>query len=138
MDIIPSTETAVHESFPNPCLACGACCAFFRATFYWAEADDQTPGGVPAGLTGDFNQFYRFMLGTERKNPRCIALKGEIGESVCCAIYERRASVCRNFIPSHLDGVPNPDCDRARIKHGLAPLTPESWRPGHSPVKPAA
>ncbi|HBP8873638.1 TPA: YkgJ family cysteine cluster protein, partial [Escherichia coli] len=25
---------------PNPCMRCGACCAFFRVSFYWAEADD--------------------------------------------------------------------------------------------------
>ncbi|EGR9493162.1 YkgJ family cysteine cluster protein, partial [Escherichia coli] len=23
---------------PNPCMTCGACCAFFRVSFYWAEA----------------------------------------------------------------------------------------------------
>ncbi|WP_142908916.1 CxxCxxCC domain-containing protein, partial [Klebsiella pneumoniae] len=23
----------------NPCMTCGACCAFFRVSFYWAEAD---------------------------------------------------------------------------------------------------
>ncbi|EMK5322830.1 YkgJ family cysteine cluster protein, partial [Escherichia coli] len=22
----------------NPCMTCGACCAFFRVSFYWAEA----------------------------------------------------------------------------------------------------
>ncbi|EFG2122847.1 YkgJ family cysteine cluster protein, partial [Escherichia coli] len=22
---------------PNPCMTCGACCAFFRVSFYWAE-----------------------------------------------------------------------------------------------------
>ncbi|EJT1381768.1 TPA: YkgJ family cysteine cluster protein, partial [Escherichia coli] len=21
---------------PNPCMTCGACCAFFRVSFYWA------------------------------------------------------------------------------------------------------
>ena len=24
----------------NPCVTCGACCAHFRVSFYWAEADD--------------------------------------------------------------------------------------------------
>ncbi|ELS8655369.1 YkgJ family cysteine cluster protein, partial [Escherichia coli] len=24
----------------NPCMTCDAYCAFFRASFYWAEADD--------------------------------------------------------------------------------------------------
>ncbi|EKJ0223351.1 YkgJ family cysteine cluster protein, partial [Escherichia coli] len=27
-------------SNPNPCMACGACCAFFRVSFYWAKVDD--------------------------------------------------------------------------------------------------
>ncbi|EEC8989014.1 TPA: YkgJ family cysteine cluster protein [Escherichia coli] len=25
---------------PNPCMTCGAYCAFFRVSFYWVEADD--------------------------------------------------------------------------------------------------
>jgi hypothetical protein len=29
----------------NPCVSCGACCAHFRVSFYWAEADD-APGGI--------------------------------------------------------------------------------------------
>jgi len=31
----------------NSCLSCGACCAHCRVSFYWAEADDVTRGGVP-------------------------------------------------------------------------------------------
>ena len=23
----------------NPCITCGACCAYFRASFYWTEAE---------------------------------------------------------------------------------------------------
>ncbi|MLR39642.1 YkgJ family cysteine cluster protein, partial [Salmonella enterica subsp. enterica] len=23
----------------NPCMTCGACCAYFRVSFYWAEGD---------------------------------------------------------------------------------------------------
>ena len=26
----------------NPCMTCGACCAFFRVSFYWAEANGET------------------------------------------------------------------------------------------------
>ncbi|ENO4720751.1 YkgJ family cysteine cluster protein, partial [Escherichia coli] len=37
-------------SNPNPCMTCGACCAFFRVSFYWAEADD-AGGNVPVSLT---------------------------------------------------------------------------------------
>ncbi|EDV84291.1 ferredoxin [Escherichia coli E22] len=31
-------------------MACGACCAFFSVSFYWAEAGD-AGGTVPARLT---------------------------------------------------------------------------------------
>ena len=24
----------------NPCVSCGACCGYFRVSFYWAEAED--------------------------------------------------------------------------------------------------
>jgi hypothetical protein len=111
----------------NPCLDCGACCAFFRASFYWTESDLATPGGVPAELTEKLNDFRLVMLGSNGPAPRCIALQGGIGEKVSCAIYERRASVCRDFQPAWLNGEPNERCDRARSRWGLAPLTPETW-----------
>lgn len=112
---------------PNPCLTCGACCAYYRASFYWAEADDETPGGVPVALTRKLNDFRRVMIGSEGSSPRCIALEGTIGEQVCCTIYERRSSVCREFEPSWINGKPNERCDAARIAWGLAPLEPDSW-----------
>lgn len=111
----------------NPCLSCGACCAYFRASFYWAEADDATPGGVPVNMTEKLNDFRRIMVGTNRKNPRCIALNGEIGDAVYCSIYESRSTVCRAFEPSWLNGVTNEGCDKARLAWGLSPLKPEVW-----------
>ena len=30
----------------NPCMTCGACCIFFRVSFYWSEADD-AGGTIP-------------------------------------------------------------------------------------------
>jgi hypothetical protein len=111
----------------NPCLDCGACCAFFRASFYWAESDLASAGGVPAELTEKLNDFRLVMQGTNGPAPYCVALQGKIGESVSCAIYERRASVCRDFQPAWLHGEPNERCDRARKQWGIAPLTPETW-----------
>ena len=58
----------------NPCLECGACCAFFRASFYWAESDLAQPMGVPSELTDKLNDFRLFMQGTNGSHPRCIAL----------------------------------------------------------------
>ena len=81
----------------NPCLTCGACCAFFRVSFYWGETTDNFEGIVPAHLTEDITPFYRAMKGTNQKHPRCIALEGEIGQSVHCNIYEQRSTACRAF-----------------------------------------
>jgi Fe-S-cluster containining protein len=128
----------------NPCLNCGACCAFFRASFHYTEADDYSPGGVPLELTQDLNQTYRVMRGTDCKHPHCVALQGTIGLDAFCGIYPRRSSVCRAFLPAWVDGLtPNVDCDRARAKHSLPPLSPEDWRPKSTPepdlpLRPAA
>lgn len=115
----------------NPCLTCGACCAFYRASFYWAEADDGEGGAVPAHLTTKLSPFLRMMKGTGGSHPHCIALQGTIGAHAACSIYHLRASVCREFAVSWQFGVPNERCDKARLAWGLQPLTPDSWnRPG--------
>ena len=105
----------------NPCLTCGACCAYFRASFHWSEGDD-AGGSVPVGLTVDVDGFRRAMRGTERRATCCVALAGTVGAAVRCEIYENRPSVCREFNASGEDGVGNEKCDRARLAFGLAPL----------------
>lgn len=112
----------------NPCLSCGACCAFFRCSFYWREGDDATPGGGPVVLTEDISQHRRAMRGTNQRQPHCVALAGVVGVSAGCSIYDRRPTTCRIFVPSWFNGEPNVDCDRARAAHGLPPLTPDAWR----------
>ncbi|MHA7833214.1 MAG: YkgJ family cysteine cluster protein [Algiphilus sp.] len=116
-------------SASHPCLRCGACCAHFRASFYWAEADDATPEGVPVSMTRKLTPHLRVMRGTEGTTPRCVALMGTIGDAVRCTIHPRRSTVCRDFPPSFEDGVGahNPGCDAARAAWGLPPLTPEDW-----------
>ena len=121
----------------NPCLQCGACCAFYRASFYWGETDLATLGGVPEAMTVKINERFVAMNGTECHSPRCMALNGEIGVHVQCSIYARRASVCRAFVPSWENGIPNPRCDAARRKWSLPPLTPESWE-GPRPLPESA
>lgn len=64
------------------------------------------------------------MRGTEYKPTRCVALLGEVGDAVRCTLYEQRASPCREFEASWVDGQHNPRCDEARKAHGLPPLTP--------------
>ena len=94
----------------NLCLSCGACCAHFRVSFYWAEADDAPGGYVPTGLTEKVNAHLCCMSGTQGKPPRCVALSGEVGKQVACTIYERRPSPCREFNVFEADGTPNQRC----------------------------
>jgi Fe-S-cluster containining protein len=106
----------------NPCLHCGACCASFRVSFYWGETSAITPTGVPVELTTPVNQFYSCMNGTDSKTPRCTALTGVVGDSVSCTIYQQRSSTCREFDVRDDDGNINPQCTKARAKHGLLPV----------------
>ncbi|MBO9191841.1 MAG: YkgJ family cysteine cluster protein [Escherichia coli] len=103
---------------PNPCMTCGACCVFFRVSFYWAEADD-AGGNVPVSLTEQISPFHRCMRGTSQKNPRCVALAGTLGENAYCSVYKNRPSTCREFAMSGENGEINEACNRARAKYGL-------------------
>ncbi len=101
----------------SPCTGCGACCAHFRVSFYWGEADDHPDGTVPAALTERISPFLVAMRGTLSEPPRCVALQGEVGGEVGCAIYAQRSSSCRELLPGE------DKCVRARQRHGLPPLT---------------
>ena len=94
----------------NPCQACGACCATFRVSFYWADADAR---GLPAELTEQINPRFGCMAGTNHRTPRCAALGGTIESEVSCRVYEQRPEPCREVQAS--DG----QCLKARARHGL-------------------
>lgn len=121
-------------SRPNPCLSCGACCAYFRISFYWSEADDATAGGVPAALTDKLTPLLRVMKGTDRPQPRCVCLQGAIGTAVSCTIHPRRPTPCREFQASWSNGERDERCDKARAHWGLAPLTPADWEDQAGPA----
>ena len=105
----------------HPCLSCGACCAHFRVSFYWAEP-------VPEELTEKITPHLSCMKGTNTTgSPRCVALDGQIGERVNCSIYEIRSGACRRFEASYENGQENQRCAAARLKHGLRPLLPSDW-----------
>ena len=103
----------------NPCLSCGACCACYRVSFYWAQTDEMAPDGVPADLTEKLNAFRAVMKGTNQHNPRCVALDGEVGVRVRCTIYDRRPGLCRDLLVSGRDGAREEKCDKARAAWGL-------------------
>jgi len=96
------------------CQRCGACCASFRVSFYWAEADDAPGGTVPAALTRPVNAHLRCMQGTEAHPVRCVALVGAVGQAVGCSIYAQRSSTCREVQPG------DDQCRRARQRHAGA------------------
>ena len=131
-----SSDIAPPAAAVNPCITCGACCAYFRASFYWAETDASADGTVPAAMTEKLNDFRAVMRGTNQPNPRCIALLGQIGQSVRCSVYELRASVCRDFKMSWEDGVANGRCDKARAVWGLGRLEPPAIVPARDPETP--
>jgi hypothetical protein len=117
-----------HPRMSHPCQSCGACCAAYRVGFHWSEAEPAAGGnGVPAEMTEVLDPFRLAMRGTWARQPHCVALDGEVGAQVGCRIYARRPSPCRELQASWEDGTPSPQCDRARAKHGLAPLTPADW-----------
>lgn len=102
----------------NPCQACGACCATFRVTMPECELD--TAGGrVPAGLADPWTHGTACMRGTPG---RCVALRGEIGQAVSCAIYESRPEACREFGALAAVGRGDEACNDARRRQGLPPL----------------
>ncbi|UXH76576.1 YkgJ family cysteine cluster protein [Roseateles amylovorans] len=81
------------------CQSCGACCASFRVSFYWGEADDAPMGTVPVTLTQPVSPHLRCMSGTQTQPVRCVALQGVVGQQVGCGIYAQRSTTCREVQP---------------------------------------
>ncbi len=109
---------------PHPCLSCGACCAAFRVAMYWSEADER---GIDASLLTKLDPLRMAMRVDDATNLRCVALAGTVGSEVRCTIYDSRPGPCRDLKAAWEDASPSPQCDRARARHGLAPLTPADW-----------
>lgn len=112
---------------PHPCLRCGACCAHYRVSMHWSETAPALGGVVPAALTEPHRPHEVAMRGTSQPRPRCIALDAEIGRRSRCTIHPRRPSACREVAASLEAGERSPQCDRARIAHGLPLLTEADW-----------
>lgn len=116
----------------HPCLQCGACCAHFRVAFHWSETD-ACPGGItPGELTEPLDPHRVVMRGTYGGAIRCEQLRGEIGVHTHCGIYALRPSPCHAVQAAWEHGRPSPHCDKARVAHGMSPLTPHDW-PGATP-----
>lgn len=105
---------------PTPCITCGACCAHFLVELRREELDGRL---VLRDHIVWLTPYKLMMDGTGGCSPRCTALKGKIGSSTRCSVYDERPEACRAFQPSTAVER-NPGCDEARAAHGLPPLYP--------------
>jgi Fe-S-cluster containining protein len=106
--------TVQGDEAGDVCQRCGACCAHFRVSFYWAEAPER---GLPDSATEQVSPTLACMAGTNQPVPRCHALQGQLGQWVSCGLYAQRPSPCRELQPGE------PKCNQARLRHGLPPLS---------------
>ena len=114
----------VTNSASSVCERCGACCASYRVDFHPSElAKSPESVGVPVEMAIPLTPKLMRMKGTDETSPRCIALDGEIGCQVGCRIYANRPSPCHEFNPWAALGIADQACDRARIRHGMRPLS---------------
>jgi hypothetical protein len=97
----------------DTCQQCGACCAYFRVSFYWAESPEL---GLPEDSVERVAPLLACMAGTNQPTPRCRSLEGKVGETVHCRVYSQRPSPCRELQRG------DARCNRARASHGLAPV----------------
>jgi Fe-S-cluster containining protein len=111
----------------HPCLTCGACCAHFRVSFHWSEAEAELGGIIPFELTEPLRSHERAMRGTSQAQPRCVALDADIGRYSRCSIHPLRPSACRAVPASLESGQRSRQCDQARQAHGLPPLVEADW-----------
>ncbi len=75
------------------CQSCGACCSH-KWSWPVLRRDRSDATGIPA----DYLRTDYPLLKTDPCG-RCIALRGEVGRGVACAIYEHRPNACRSFQP---------------------------------------
>lgn len=91
---------------------------------YWSEVDDR---GIDPALTRKLDPMRVEMRVDSASNLRCVALAGVVGVATSCTIYSARPSPCRDLKAAWEDGTASPQCDRARARHSLPPLTAEDW-----------
>ena len=123
--MLPADQSDLKEAVEQDsvCRHCGACCASFRVSFYWGEADDAPGGWVPSDITEKVSPYLCCMQGTNAAAPRCDQLQGDIPGAIC-RIYPLRPSTCHDMQPYTINGQVNEQCTRARAIYGM-PAVPE-------------
>ena len=122
-------EKPVDNATSVDCASCGACC--LEAGHVAVTPDDRTPRALTRstkglGLSNDTLSKLGPRCLKRHMGGRCVALEGEVGCSVSCAIYEKRPSVCRRFEAG------SPGCleARSRMRHKIS--SGSGWR-GYGP-----
>ncbi len=94
------------------CQSCGACCAF---SYDWPEfSEEDNCEGIPLEMC-DCDHGRMRCIGD-----RCVALSGQIGVKVSCAVYAARPVVCKQFEPG------TEECKRVRLWTSLPLAEPSS------------
>lgn len=111
------------ESFLTPadatipdCQTCGVCC--FALPWVDVKLADETPQENYWDITIEAQNGERVISRQLRRNAEtgnCLALKGEAGSSVECAIYEARPDDCRKFEAG------SDKCHALRRAYGIEP-----------------
>lgn len=103
----PTRGLRAHEGngvseFELDCRSCGACCVHGGEVPVYLT--DLTPPHLTRPVRGrigfddrDEAEGVRYM--PKHPDGRCKALKGVVGASVSCAIYDQRPAICREFPP---------------------------------------
>jgi uncharacterized protein len=85
------------------CQSCGLCCSTIPGEPDYVLIHDYELVKILARVPEDYVRTDRDGISalrtctTKGGGAACIALRGELGEEVECAIYEHRPEACRNF-----------------------------------------
>lgn len=101
-------DNAAGSPEASPCQSCGACCAFDADWPRFTLEDDAAIARIPAKFAAK--------SGMRCVGNRCSALRGEIGKSTACSIYDVRPDVCRACEPG------DEECNMARRHYGMSVL----------------
>ncbi len=88
----------------HDCTRCGACCSVNFTVEVEAEEQDDLFDAIDESVLidldgADFDQSYPEIMGVPKRDGRCVALIGDVGTEVFCAVYEARPKTCSTFTP---------------------------------------
>lgn len=94
----------------EPCLTCGACCAYSADWPRFSLESDDEIARIPEALVAPSG------AGMRCADDRCAALEGTVGLATRCTVYDVRPLVCRDCLPG------DDACRMARERHGMPPI----------------